>query len=121
MPHLSNCEHQDSGWCLSCVKKLEEERFQLQVELDCVKNPVYCPTCGACGEAGCCPPSMCKHGFCLYGEHYAVEFEYYRALVNAMWDRMDKTDQEQLHKIHDRVWTNYFTKKEKQDEQLTLL
>lgn len=23
---------------------------------------VYCPTCGSCGEAGCCPPTRCKYG-----------------------------------------------------------
>jgi len=30
MPHLMNCDHLDSGWCLDCVKKLHdksEERF----------------------------------------------------------------------------------------------
>jgi hypothetical protein len=30
MPHLMNCDHSDSGWCLDCVKKLQdgwEERF----------------------------------------------------------------------------------------------
>jgi hypothetical protein len=30
MPHLMNCDHLDSGWCLDCVKKLQdgwEERF----------------------------------------------------------------------------------------------
>lgn len=31
MPHLMNCEHSDSGWCLDCVKKLQDgwdERFK---------------------------------------------------------------------------------------------
>lgn len=22
----------------------------------------YCPTCGSCGEPGCCPPTTCKFG-----------------------------------------------------------
>ena len=22
----------------------------------------YCPTCGSCGEPGCCPPTICKFG-----------------------------------------------------------
>ena len=22
----------------------------------------YCPTCGSCGEEGCCPPTRCKFG-----------------------------------------------------------
>ena len=30
----------------------------------------YCPTCGACGEPGCCPPTQCHHLKCQYGESY---------------------------------------------------
>lgn len=26
MPHLMNCSHQDSGWCLECVSKLYNEK-----------------------------------------------------------------------------------------------
>jgi hypothetical protein len=25
MPHLQNCDHSDSGWCLDCVKKLQDQ------------------------------------------------------------------------------------------------
>lgn len=25
MPHLSNCEHHDTGWCLGCVRELYEQ------------------------------------------------------------------------------------------------
>jgi len=27
----------------------------------------YCPSCGACGEEGCCSPDRCN---CQYREHY---------------------------------------------------
>jgi len=40
MPHLSNCEHQEFGWCLSCVGNLSDRAslaethvFSLQSEL----------------------------------------------------------------------------------------
>ena len=111
MPHLSNCAHQGEGWCLSCVKVLEDARFQLEIELDSNKNPIYCPTCGACGIDGCCPPSKCQHGYCLYGDTYASDFEYYRKFVRAMWDRMSKNDIDALHVIHDKVWTETYSKK----------
>ena len=26
MPHLMNCQHSESGWCLDCVKELHDER-----------------------------------------------------------------------------------------------
>lgn len=29
---------------------------------------IYCPTCGSCGETGCCSPTRCK-----YGVHYINE------------------------------------------------
>jgi len=30
MPHLMNCAHSDSGWCLACVGELEAEREHLE-------------------------------------------------------------------------------------------
>ena len=30
-----------------------------------------CDLCGACGESGCCSPSMCK---CLYGHQYRKDY-----------------------------------------------
>lgn len=27
MPHLINCDHSADGWCLACVKNLEDERY----------------------------------------------------------------------------------------------
>lgn len=37
--------------------------------------PVYCKTCGSCGESGCCSPSNCVAVQCLYGEHNLVEYK----------------------------------------------
>lgn len=28
MPHLMNCEHSESGWCIPCVKRLYEEKWE---------------------------------------------------------------------------------------------
>jgi hypothetical protein len=25
MPHLMNCDHDEEGWCLSCVKQMHDE------------------------------------------------------------------------------------------------
>lgn len=30
MPHLMNCDHLESGWCLDCVAKLHKDRERLQ-------------------------------------------------------------------------------------------
>lgn len=32
MPHLMNCGHSDDGWCLACVKTLEDERYNTVIE-----------------------------------------------------------------------------------------
>lgn len=32
MPHLMNCGHSDNGWCLACVKTLEDERYNTVIE-----------------------------------------------------------------------------------------
>lgn len=33
MPHLMNCQHSDSGWCLDCVKNLQQERDAIEAKL----------------------------------------------------------------------------------------
>lgn len=33
MPHLMNCEHQDSGWCLGCVKQQYDELHEAQSQV----------------------------------------------------------------------------------------
>jgi len=38
---------------------------------------IYCPRCGACGEEGCCPASLCDHGlFCAgyYEEEQPMDY-----------------------------------------------
>lgn len=32
MPHLMNCGHSDNGWCLACVKTLEDDRYNTVIE-----------------------------------------------------------------------------------------
>jgi len=52
----------------------DKEIEELKQELD----TIYCPTCDACGEEGCCPPDRCKHLKdnlkCLYGIDYAKSY-----------------------------------------------
>lgn len=35
-------------------REIEEWLIQVQVEIDNIENPIYCPECGHCGETGCC-------------------------------------------------------------------
>lgn len=32
MPHLMNCDHSDSGWCLKCVNALYDEKYDAVIE-----------------------------------------------------------------------------------------
>jgi hypothetical protein len=52
-------------------QELEQEVKQLS-EMLLNADPVYCPTCGHCGEEGCCGPmTKCKDAtpnHCLYGQ-----------------------------------------------------
>lgn len=38
----------------------ETEEEDLAERLDAILRPVYCPTCGSCGEDGCCSPDVCE-------------------------------------------------------------
>ena len=33
IPTMMNCGHRDEGWCLACVRKLEEKRYDLECRL----------------------------------------------------------------------------------------
>jgi len=37
MPHMMNCEHRGSGWCFTCIGKLEAENVALRTIVDRLK------------------------------------------------------------------------------------
>ncbi len=86
------------------IRALQYENDNLRMQLDIIKKPVYCPTCGACGEEGCCPASMCQHGFCLYGKHYAKDHTYYRLMTERLYDLATELDKDRLKKIFDACY-----------------
>ena len=45
----------------------------LAVEIDDA-DPIYCPVCGSCGEAGCCPPDQCTTVQGLYCDSNVKEY-----------------------------------------------
>jgi hypothetical protein len=91
------------------INALREEVKYLEDEL---KHPTYCPTCGACGEEGCCSASKCNHGFCLYGESYAKDHEYYRLMTNRLFDLATTLDKDALDKIfkecHNKIYNTKY-------------
>lgn len=38
MPHLMNCSHSESGWCLDCVKELQRDQERLDFLATCNKG-----------------------------------------------------------------------------------
>ena len=102
------------------IRGLKDEVRHLSDEL---KHPTYCPTCGACGENGCCPPSQCKHGFCLHGDKYALDFEYYKMMVNELYNFAKKVDKDALdaifNKCHDAIYKTKEIKNESTNTNTT--
>lgn len=55
MPHLMNCAHASSGWCLDCVKELHQEKEKLEQELHKERDRIpdhiiRCPSCHRMGN-----------------------------------------------------------------------
>lgn len=63
-----------------------EDEIYKAVE-DYLSSP-YCPTCGSCGETGCCSPDRCNEVICLYGasnlKDYKELLEENEALTNQL-------------------------------------
>lgn len=69
--------------------KLWDENAALKEKIKEQDEEVYCPTCGACGEEGCCPPDRCEHLRCFYGEHYAKTYRELEAENGALRSLVD--------------------------------
>ena len=57
----------------------------MSTEPDDTASP-YCPTCGACGEPGCCPPGRCRSFVCMYGEDYVRNHERDQKQMSQLYD-----------------------------------
>ena len=49
-------------------KNPDKESQELAQDLEMTLDPIYCPTCGSCGEELCCDPSKCQSVQGLYCE-----------------------------------------------------
>lgn len=78
-------QEQCYGTCWAACERIQEleivindlkiKNQQLEQELDGLENPCYCPTCGSCGEEGCCSPGKCEKVKCLYGDRAIAQYE----------------------------------------------
>lgn len=77
IPHLMNCSHSESGWCLDCVKELWEENQELQLLVNQYPEYEESEWSGRIGEVTCyvCgASSRTRSGFkhrddCLRGKY----------------------------------------------------
>lgn len=62
---------------------------------------VYCEICGACGEEGCCPATICQHHkdgkYCV---GYIQDLQFGYLMFQDMYNMCDRTNE---HKI-DKLW-----------------
>lgn len=71
---------------------MTEPEIQQEIE----ETSPYCPTCGSCGETGCCYPDRCKVVQCYYGESNLIDYkellnsnEQLRRLLKEVYDWVD--------------------------------
>ena len=102
MPHLMNCSHSESGWCMDCVKA-EHERTEtvvndLMVQLETnggVMNACRCPNCQKWAYArDVCP--YCKSYAKVANpqfSHTAAELRH----ISGLLDMLNRTDPDADH------------------------
>jgi len=67
----------------------EESREDILRCLNDLITPVYCPRCGSCGEAGCCPPDMCHS---VAGSYCETNMESYEELLKENQELCDELE-----------------------------
>ena len=61
----------------------------------------YCVMCGACGEEGCCPPTICKQ---MNGEYC----DYYLKVLKATYVAHTKMFEELPEELQNKAIDKYF-------------
>lgn len=57
-------------------KALDQKNRELSQQIvDQDAAGTYCPTCGSCGETGCCPPTKCQEVKCHFGESNIRDYD----------------------------------------------
>ena len=54
----------------------------------------YCPTCGSCGETGCCSPDRCNAVICVYGETNLKDYKELLDENEALRNKVTKLEKE---------------------------
>ena len=83
----------------------------LKDQIEMLKDPLYCPDCGACGEDPCCSGAMCKRNRCLYGDSYAKEYTYFKLMTNKLYEALSKIDAELAKSVLDKCHDEAFAPK----------
>ena len=99
--------------CEGGVQRLSQIEIieALRQEVEMLRNPSYCPECDACGEEGCCPGSLCKknsNNKCLYGETYALDYDYNHKMTNELYEQLVKHDKASAERIQGEVWDSIY-------------
>ena len=96
------------------VEKLSDSEIieALRDEIEILKDPTYCPGCGACGEELCCSGSMCKKNQCHYGETYAKDYEYNRKVADRLYEVAAIHDKLQASRIVDGTYKEVYHNEE---------
>lgn len=77
----------------------------MREEIDMLRNPGYCPACGACGIEGCCSGAKC-----LYGDYYSNEYAYYKEMAQELYEEFP--DKDKLKEIFEKILDKHFDKYE---------
>ena len=78
------------------------------------ETPGYCKECEACGEEGCCPPTLCSKVKCSYGNTYLKDYQFAIEFADRIYAMLK--DDKRIEDLQTELYDKYYIMKNHQNQ-----
>lgn len=74
----------------------------------------YCKECEACGEEGCCPPTLCAKVKCSYGDTYLRDYQFALEFSDRLCAMFK--DDKRIEDLHTKLYDKHYIMSDHQNQ-----